>query len=623
MVLLAVVNRFYRSIAEPLFNDTELMIVFGPKSLHRFKNLGDQTILHWVYEAPSKEFVVRFSGTVNQTGGGISVHCADTPVHLVIRKGGIPVPNPLNTSLPESTIIDSSGVVFDGNFTLSESVQGQVHDIIIHHSFHNLLDGHYFAGMFLPKEVESIDVAGLTKDCKYYTSLEVHKLNINSSNVSLVSDSVRLENNAVILTRKQSGLFNVQFISNVSSYNLTSNSSMQFSWDIYPVTDSGGNLYITMKAFALPLELPPAVNLSVIGYLQSQPNITGGGWFDGKLLLLNDTADGQQYTWQIPYPISGPWLLDIQLECLGDTATCNNITQEFQASITVGSCIKDCEKKSGQGSCGLYRYDDVLLNACRCKVGWQGIACTDGSEALSYWAQLEQTLLLTLSNVLFLVCAAVAVYRWYYTEALVYFFVAFMSTFYHACDQPGAAKYCMMKYETLQFSDFLSSVCAIWFTLTALAKPPQVIESWLHVAGCLAFAVGVSYDRFSVYTVLIPGLIGAVLVIFSWSLQCRARHACYPGKKKTAFAILPGLAFAVTGLCLYAFVETSDNYYIIHSLWHIFMALAVLFLLPVGPKSYSKNRFDLDRETLSKALTARVADDGTYQSYSDSSLNVA
>ena len=43
---------------------------------------------------------------------------------------------------------------------------------------------------------------------------------------------------------------------------------------------------------------------------------------------------------------------------------------------------------------------------------------------------------------------------------------------------------------------------------------------------------------------------------------------------------MPGFLLALAGLVLFAFCETDDNYWYIHSLWHILIASSILFFLP-------------------------------------------
>ena len=69
----------------------------------------------------------------------------------------------------------------------------------------------------------------------------------------------------------------------------------------------------------------------------------------------------------------------------------------------------------------------VCVCVCAC-AGWSGWGCTDGSAALSYGRQVTATLLLTLSNLLFLPAIVVAARRCYVTEASVYLFTLFFST---------------------------------------------------------------------------------------------------------------------------------------------------------------------------------------------------
>ena len=56
--------------------------------------------------------------------------------------------------------------------------------------------------------------------------------------------------------------------------------------------------------------------------------------------------------------------------------------------------------------------------------------------------------------------------------------------------------------------------------------------------------------------------------------------------KRRLLWILPGILLGITGIVLFVFVETDDNYWYTHSLWHMFMAMSILFFLP---QKISKN----------------------------------
>lgn len=61
-------------------------------------------------------------------------------------------------------------------------------------------------------------------------------------------------------------------------------------------------------------------------------------------------------------------------------------------------------------------------------LGWEGWGCTDNSEAYSYSFQLLSTLLLCLSNLMFVPPVAIAIRSHYLLEASVYIFTMFFST---------------------------------------------------------------------------------------------------------------------------------------------------------------------------------------------------
>ena len=124
------------------------------------------------------------------------------------------------------------------------------------------------------------------------------------------------------------------------------------------------------------------------------------------------------------------------------------------------------------------------------------------------------------------------------------------------------------------------------------------------MVGAVGVALGIEYDRSGIFTFLVPGVVGVIILFSSWvrmkyfhyllepfvskhffhiALQishCSSDHSCYPGFKYTCCFFLPGLAVLGGGLFLFMILEQESNYQFVHSAWHISMAVAILFLLP-------------------------------------------
>ncbi|XP_009982729.1 PREDICTED: transmembrane protein 8B, partial [Tauraco erythrolophus] len=223
-----------------------------------------------------------------------------------------------------------------------------------------------------------------------------------------------------------------------------------FVINLLPVLDSGGvlNLELRLNVSSLCGE-----NVTVFGCLNHEVPLTSGDnssvtceteSLAGFLLSVNATASLSRL--RIPYPQTGSWYLSLRSLCATEHGfePCTNVTAEVYLRAYLSPCINDC---GIYGQCKLLRTNNYLYAACECKAGWNGWGCTDNAEAFSYGFQLLSTLLLCLSNVMFVPPVAIAVR----SHAAVYIFTMFFSTFYHACDQPGIVVFCIMEYDVLQF----------------------------------------------------------------------------------------------------------------------------------------------------------------------------
>ncbi|TNM98003.1 hypothetical protein fugu_014249 [Takifugu bimaculatus] len=356
----------------------------------------------------------------------------------------------------------------------------------------------------------------------------------------------------------------------------------------YPLNaqTAGGtlNVQLTLNTTNIALENSSSVvaclspGAPVLQLNQSQPCRTALS--EGFGLQVNGSIP--KAVVRLPFPPTTTWYLTLQLLCA--SGGCGNASLvSVVPEVLVSACVEDC---GTYGECRLLRSYSYLYAACVCKAGWSGWGCTDDATAQSFGRQLAAALLLTLSNLSFLPAIVVAIARCYITEASVYVFTMFFSTFYHACDQPGVTVMCIMDYDALQYCDFLGSVCSIWVTILCMARIKDTFKYTLFILGTLLIAMSMQLDRKGLWNLLGPIICAILIMVAAWVYRGVQRRRCYPPSwKRWVFYLIPGAACALIGVCLYIFAGTEDNYYYTHSLWHILVASCVVFLLPPKEKN--------------------------------------
>lgn len=233
------------------------------------------------------------------------------------------------------------------------------------------------------------------------------------------------------------------------------------------------------------------------------------------------------------------------------------------------------------GRCYHYMSGGFVFSTCVCMKGYRGWDCTEDSQVPSSMSILMASLLLTLSNLLFLPSIYIASRRQFYTEAVIYFFAMFFSVFYHACDS-GEDEYsfCLVKIGVLQFCDFYCGLLAIWVTLVAMSHVRQQFVSLLHMLGAILLAFGTELNKQSLWVFLAPALTGICLISASWGMRCYKTRKWFPARRYLTVYMPLGTVLVMVGLICYAFLQTKQNYHIVHSIWHMVMALSILCLLP-------------------------------------------
>lgn len=259
-----------------------------------------------------------------------------------------------------------------------------------------------------------------------------------------------------------------------------------------------------------------------------------------------------------------------------DSKSCN-----ASAVFTISSSPCVAGRCGRYGRCYHYMSGGFVFSTCLCIKGYRGWDCTEDSQVPSSFSILLALLLLTLSNLLFIPSIYIAVRRKYFTEGIIYFFAMFFSIFYHACDS-GEDEYsfCLVKIGVLQFCDFYCGLLAIWVTLIAMAHIRQTFVSMLHMFGAIVLAFGTELNKQSLWVFLAPALTGLCLISVSWGWRCQRTRKWFPARRYLSLFLPLGMLCCCVGLLCYAFLQTKSNYFLVHSAWHMLMALSILCLLP-------------------------------------------
>lgn len=233
------------------------------------------------------------------------------------------------------------------------------------------------------------------------------------------------------------------------------------------------------------------------------------------------------------------------------------------------------------GRCYHYMSGGFVFSTCLCIKGYRGWDCTEDTQVPSSFSILIGLLLLTTSNLLFIPSIYFAIRRKYHTEGIIYFFAMFFSIFYHACDS-GEDEYsfCLVKIGVLQFCDFYCGLLAIWVTLIAMAHVRQSFISLLHMCGAILLAFGTELNKQALWVFLAPALTGLCIISVSWGYRCHHTRKWFPSRRYLSIFLPTGMILVMVGLVCYAFLQTRQNYHIVHSIWHMVMALSILCLLP-------------------------------------------
>ncbi|XP_042637738.1 transmembrane protein 8B [Orycteropus afer afer] len=616
----------------------------SPRKLSPFRSFASTELFH--FHVPEDTFLAVWNLIIfKEQGGTFGDHCPDQSVTVYFRSGAPPVINPLHTHFPGDTAVPG---VF--SLTLSWTLPNRTSGIF---NVSSPLPGDWFLAAHLPQAHGHISVKGLQDECQYLLQpqliirrlLDVAVLvpgrpseqTLSAHNGSALykvfvpSFTYRVSAQLVCVGGRGASACPLTLrlrpkappLHNSSSVTCGGVSACQLELALPPwghwvyvrvETASRGPGRTVRFQLCVRLQECPQPSLSralVPGAAMNMPQSLGNQPLPPEPPSLGAPAEGPggtsppEHCWpvrptlrneldtfsvhfyiffgpSVALPPERPAVFALRLLPVLDSGGVLSLELQLNAS----PCVDDC---GPYGQCKLLRTHNYLYAACECKAGWQGWGCTDSAGALTYGFQLLSTLLLCLSNLMFLPPVVLAVRSRCVLEAAVYTFTMFFSTFYHACDQPGIVVFCIMDYDVLQFCDFLGSLMSVWVTVIAMARLQPVVKQVLYLLGAMLLSMALQLDRHGLWNLLGPSLFALGILATAWTVRSVRRRHCYPPTwRRWLFYLCPGGLIAGGAVLLYAFVETRDNYFYIHSIWHMLIAGSVGFLLP--PRAKTEHR---------------------------------
>ena len=181
-----------------------------------------------------------------------------------------------------------------------------------------------------------------------------------------------------------------------------------------------------------------------------------------------------------------------------------------------------------------------------------------------------------LSNFVFFLPSIRAFHLKRYVRSIIYFIMAWASALYHMCI---AFDVCLFDFQFHHYLDFFFAQFIIVMAasyLIAFESHYEFLEYWLFLVGGIAIVV--LQQLFPANLIIQAGIVAFmfVLVVGYWLIYgCLGRLPKYRWSMFTT-----GLALTAGSITLFIFQDSwYQEYWLIHSIWHIAAALGQDFLL--------------------------------------------
>ncbi|KAJ6320321.1 hypothetical protein OIU78_015669 [Salix suchowensis] len=380
--------------------------------------------------------------------------------------------------------------------------------------------------------------------------------------------------------------FPLEPLSSNSSYsNEIDNSWTYFLLNI-PRGAAGGNIHIRMTS-------DTKINYEIYARYGGLPSLDSWDYYyanrtrssDSSMFFMSYNSTEEKIDFYILYVKEGTWTFGLR----SSNTTINPSNDQTVMSVSVERCPKKC---SSHGACKVALDASGLASYsfCSCDRTHGGFDCS--VEFVSHQGHLWQSIALIGSNAAAILPAYWALRHKAFAEWVIFTSSGISSGLYHACD---VGTWCVLSFGVLQFMDFWLSFMAVVSTFVYLTTVDEVFKRAIHTVVAIftaLMAITKATRSSNIILVVAIGALGLLigwLVEFSTSLRSLSfsRGFCLnvPTRWETIGVQLSNLVktllrrfqwgFVLAGFSALAMaaiswkLESSESYWIWHSLWHI------------------------------------------------------
>lgn len=366
-----------------------------------------------------------------------------------------------------------------------------------------------------------------------------------------------------------------------------------------PSGAAGGNLHIR-------LDSDTKIDYEVYARFSALPSVDNWNYYYsnktsnscGNMFFAVYNSSEEKVDFYILYISEGTWNLGLRHPLSSSKPSDSQTTM----SVSLERCPKRCSShgdcKSAFDASGL-----TLFSFCSCDRNHGGFDCS--IEIVSRQGHLWQSIALIASNGAAILPAYWALRQKAFAEWVLFTASGISSGLYHACD---VGTWCALSYGVLQFMDFWLSFMAVVSTFVYLTTISEVYKRTIHTVVAILTALMAITKATRSSNIILVMSIGALGLFVGWLIEFILKFRSssfslgfctqFPERGQTREWLRNSLqnliktvlrrfrwGFLLAGFTALAMaaiswkLETSESYWIWHSVWHVTIYTSSFFFL--------------------------------------------